>query len=471
MPFVGTWHCRVLSIILMLLFLLPTFPSSAQETPFYESTPCRFESPPYASVECGDFHTEDGQRLHVAIFRTSHPNPAPDPIVYLEGGPGFSPLSAVPYVFDDVYAPLLLRRDLIIFDQRGTGFSEPALHCPEIENGGAEGIFACHDRLLAEGIDLTRYTSAASAADVETLRQVLGYEQWNIYSTSYGTRLALTVMRDYPAGIRSVILDSTYPLQVDLYGEFPANVTRALQVLFENCAADSLCSTNYPDLETVFYEQVRQLNDSPAEVTLTHRNQSFKAWIDGYRLVNTIFSALYDSRLIPDLPRRIYASQVGDYETLFGLQSPESAISFSAGLYYALQCNEEVPFSQYPAADYPDIEVFFNRNAVFGKPMFRICDLWQSAEPELVENEAVVSDIPTLILAGEYDPITPPDWGRLAAETLSQSYFYEFRGLGHSVFASDECPMIMTLTFLDDPTTSPNPACMESMLPAHFTLP
>ncbi|MBZ0310040.1 MAG: hypothetical protein K8I82_28525, partial [Anaerolineae bacterium] len=76
--FVGT-HCRVPAIITILLFLLPVSPASAQEIPFYESIPCRFESPPYARVECGDLYTADGQRLHVAIFRTSHPNPAPDP--------------------------------------------------------------------------------------------------------------------------------------------------------------------------------------------------------------------------------------------------------------------------------------------------------------------------------------------------------------------------------------------------------
>lgn len=442
--------------------------SAAQTAPRYEAAPCRFEIPAYVKVDCGYLHTADGQHLHVAIFHTSHPNPAPDPIVYLEGGPGFSPLAAVPVVFDDVYAPLLLRRDLIIFDQRGTGYSEPVLNCPEID-GGATGIFDCYDRLIAEGIDLTQYTSAASAADVDALRQTLGYAQWNIYSTSYGTRLALTVMRDFPDGIRSVVLDSAYPLQVDLYGEFPANVNRALQVLFENCAADRLCSQHYPDLPSVFYEQVRQLTESPALVTLTHQNRSFEVRVDGYRVINTIFGALYDPHLIPDLPRRIYAGQVGDYETLFGLQAPESAVGFSAGLYYAMQCNEEVPFSSredYP--EYPEIEVFFNRNAVFGRPMFTICDYWQSITPAAVENEPVHSDLPTLILAGEYDPITPPQWGLLASQTLSQSYFYEFRGLGHSVFASDECPMIMTLDFLNDPFTPPNAACMDIMPPTRF---
>src|SRR6185503_15624183 len=100
---------------------------------------------------------------------------------------------------------------------------------------------------LNKGVDPASATSAENAADVNDLRLALGYDQWNLYGVSYGTRLALTVVRDYPQSVRSVILDSVYPLQVNLYTDLPENFDRALKVLFETCAADADCSSTYPD--------------------------------------------------------------------------------------------------------------------------------------------------------------------------------------------------------------------------------
>jgi pimeloyl-ACP methyl ester carboxylesterase len=106
----------------------------------------------------------------------------------------------------------------------------------------------CHDRLIAEGVDLSAYNSSTSAADVNDLRLVLGYNQLNLYAVSYGTRLALTILRDDPQAIRSAVLDSAYPLEVNLYTSLAANAERSFNVLFDRCAADSACNLSYPDL-------------------------------------------------------------------------------------------------------------------------------------------------------------------------------------------------------------------------------
>jgi pimeloyl-ACP methyl ester carboxylesterase len=172
-------------------------------------------------------------QLAVAIIPTRSPTPAPDPVVYLAGGPGSAALSGAPRLAR-AWAPFLANRDLIVFDQRGTGFSRPALRCPESERSSdaelgrvlsadesvraeVAALQRCHARLVREGVHLGAYTSAASAHDLEDLRVALGYGRWNLLGISYGTRLALTAMRDTPQSIRSVILDSTYPLQVNLY--------------------------------------------------------------------------------------------------------------------------------------------------------------------------------------------------------------------------------------------------------------
>jgi pimeloyl-ACP methyl ester carboxylesterase len=117
---------------------------------------------------------------------------------------------------------VLAQRDLVLFDQRGTGYSQPRLDCPErsavtpalldgslsaeqAQGAIVEAFRRCRERLLAQGIDLSAYNSAASAADLNDLRLALGYEKLNLYAVSYGTRLALTLMRDYPQAVRSAV--------------------------------------------------------------------------------------------------------------------------------------------------------------------------------------------------------------------------------------------------------------------------
>src|SRR5262249_11696499 len=157
------------------------------------------------------------------------------------------------YLFDQGLSAVLAHRDFIFFDQRGTGYSQPELTCPERDAlaptllAGAlsdeqstqaivDAFQRCRDRLGVQGVDLAAYNSAASAADVNDLRLALGYSQLNLYGDSYGTRLALTVMRDFPQAVRSVVLDSTYPLEVNLYTALAPNAERAFNALFDACS-------------------------------------------------------------------------------------------------------------------------------------------------------------------------------------------------------------------------------------------
>lgn len=179
-------------------------------------------------------------RLAVAIFHPVGGARAADPVIYLSGGPGGSAQKAIQYSWDEEFAPLveMTRRDLIIFDQRGVGVSRPALVCPMVENKSLElmkydprtfpqttsdiseqmlsSFLECRDQ-LSQTANLGSYHSTFSAADVHDLRNALGYQQVNLWGISYGTRLGLEVMRLYPEGIRSVVLDSVYPPDVDLY--------------------------------------------------------------------------------------------------------------------------------------------------------------------------------------------------------------------------------------------------------------
>jgi pimeloyl-ACP methyl ester carboxylesterase len=155
-------------------------------------------------------------RLAIAIFKSASAHPKPDPVVYLQGGPGGPLVDALgPSFTSNSLAAWPGDRDLILLDQRGTGNSQPSLACPELTTMAharfVEAMRACHDRLVREGINLNDYTTLQSTGDVHDLVQALGYRQANLYSISYGTRLALTVMRLSPSDVRSVVLDSVFP--------------------------------------------------------------------------------------------------------------------------------------------------------------------------------------------------------------------------------------------------------------------
>ena len=475
---------------------LPT-PSStpvpkADSRAVFEPADCRFRIALGRKIECGfltvpeDRNAPSGKtiRLHVATFGSESDDPAPDPIVYLAGGPGEKSLEAVWIVFELAFSPFLKDRDFIMFDQRGAGFSEPSLDCPEIlemkdstigdhlslEQKAMlemEATFECRDRLVREGVNLAAYTSAENAADLDDLRQALGYSEWNLFGVSYGTKLALTAMRDFPVGIRSVILDSAYPLEVNLFESLPANLRRAFTVLFDGCAADASCNTAYPDLEDVFFGVVEQLNANPVTNKIKNplTGESFDKLTDGHGLIDFLFQSLYATSIIPRLPKIIYEVRDGKFDTLAQLQGVFKVNDelFSDGMHLSVRCGEEVPFNTeegFRAAReaYPRLRDYFS-----AVPIFTICESWGAGPAALIENEPVNSDIPTLVLAGEYDPITPPAWGRLAAESLTNSFYFEFPGVGHGASISGECPLGVALAFLDNPTREPDASCIAEM--------
>ena len=474
-------------------------PAPAYE-PEFESASCEFETPEGRDVTCGYLIVPENRsqpektiRLHVAIFASESSSSAPDPVVYLDGGPGGDALETVPFTFEDNFGPLLADRDVIIFDQRGTGYSEPSLACPEVIEADLDIIDevlpvdeeidialaaseACFDRLTADGVNLTAYNSVENAADVNDLRIALGYDEWNLYGISYGTKLAMTTMRDHPEGIRSVVLDSPYPLPVSLTEDFPENAARAFDVFFAGCAADAACNEVYPDLETVFYNLTAVLNEEPALVSASNffTGDEYEVAVDGSVLMSVLFQGLYSSEIIPILPQMITDAGAGDTQLLGLLLSNNltNQAFFSIGMYSSVQCHEEIGFDtladvEAEIAQYPQIADLLEGPEYD----FLLCDLWDSGTADSLENEAVSSDIPTLIQAGEYDPITPPSWGVLAAETLSNSYFFEYPGVGHGASISGECPQAMTMAFLNDPTSEPDSGCISGMGGPEFSVP
>lgn len=451
--------------------------------PVFEDRPCPdLENIP-DNTDCGvlivpENRTRAGSpmiELAVAVLRVPGGAPNPEPIIILTGGPGQDAVSFVD-AFALEYYP---GHDIIYIDQRGTGRSLPSLNCPEVEDGEEDGERACRERLVAEGIDLTAYNTPHNAADINDLRFALGYDQAILFGTSYGTRLGLAVMQYYPDGVRSAILDSVYPPNLDVGREDPLANYGAVQLLIEKCGADAACNGAYPNLGTVLEDAIVQLNEDP------------EAPIWGDDLLSTIVQAMYVNDLIPYLPRMIYdaseydtelfdqvagaagSSQVPRSGTLW--QADEPDYSDSEGMFTSVVCNDDYAFSDFDAAaaDLQDEipEPYYSSLVNSIQNVFDTCAYWGAGISPASEDEPVESDVPALLLTGEYDPTTPPSWAYTAAETLTTAWVVEFPAYGHSVASYGECPDQVIRSFLRDPFSQPDTSCVATLPPVDWILP
>lgn len=497
---------RITVVIALLMFAActsgkstsqPSTSTAPQYTPVFVKGPCKSDVPVDARVECGTLTVpEDRSKptgrqvvMPVAIVHTADPNPAADPVVYLEGGPGFPALARVGQFLRKGQAG---NRDVILLDQRGTGDSNPKLDCPEIKEatatifGAADSFDAeskvlrdafrvCLDRIRATGVDLHQYNTTEVAHDVADLRVAMGINEWNLFGVSYGTTVALVTMRDHPRGIRSAVLDSVIPTDDPANAdEAIAGFERATDVLFEGCAKDARCHAAFPSLEADVGEAVRSLDANPYHGTIqnTALNRQTPIAITGSDAQAGLYVALYETDLIPQLPfviSQLKSSAAGAIIDELARQGISFASTAATAQAAAVLCYDRGAFlhdddGKRILKEHP------NDGTILLLTALTCSDVDVAAAPPGF-NDPVRSDIPTLVLAGEYDPVTPPDQSRHASESLSHSTFVLFPGMGHSeVFASPECPEIIFRAFLADPLANVDTSCIASMGPPNWNV-
>src|SRR5579859_1210151 len=454
------------------------------------------------NVRCGSLSLPEDRsnpasgkiRLAVAIFKTPSATAAPDPVIFLQGGPGGRIIQDVAQAIVSGQMSLTSQfgnHDLILVDQRGTGYSTPSLQCPEVVqlqfqiNGNLtpqqqiaaqnQALATCHSRLVSQGINLSAYTTYNDANDISDLITALGYAQVDLYSVSYGTRLALEMMRSFPQHLRSVVLDSTVPPQIHLLANIPVATARVFNTLFAGCAAEPTCAASYPDLQSVFYGLVPQLNTHPVtfQTTDATTDKGYTVVFHGDDLVNLLFSSFYVTQAIPLLPKLIYQVKAGNYQVaalLWGAIMFDNSVSY--GDYYSVECAEDVNTEtlaqvatagqSYPAAIRAD-QVLNLQSEI---PQ---CQNWHVATAPASESAPVTSSIPTLVMESEYDPITPPANGDLVAQGLSKSYKVLFPGVGHGAFIFNACPDDVAISFWSVPTRQPDEACVANMGEPQFS--
>lgn len=452
--------------------------------PRFETSDCPVPIPKGENVKCGYLIVSESRkikndktiRLPIIILKSENPNPNPDPILRTFGGPGVSSLGLVG---SRAASPWLKERDLIIFEQRGTKYAQPALECPEVNDArinsvkkqlGAEAArkneiqaaSVCYDRLVKQGINLAAYNSAESAADIGDLRRVLKLEKINLWGLSYSSRLMLNVMRDYPNGIRSVVLESSLPPEVN-YDEVGVDgIVRALNQVFKSCRLDAECARVFPKVENEFYETVAKLNREPiyASVKDEKTGETNEIKLDGNDFVTWIADHLLsDAFAISDIPTVVHQTFKGNYDIFKRYANAKIIAGDGLGMRYSVWCGEEIPFEdarkiKAQSSVYPNLKGY----EVMSLP--DICSVWKVPAAKPVENKPVRSDIPTMVLTAEYDAYTPPAWGQLIANNLSKSFLFEVPWVGHGPTFSTPCAGEMIAKFFDNPKSAPNSECL-----------
>jgi pimeloyl-ACP methyl ester carboxylesterase len=484
--------------------------ATAQATPSFAQAPCPTPETPIPALRtarCGfltvpaNRSEPDGRtlRLRVAIAPARSANPAPDPVVYLTGGPGGSAIGAMQNM---VNAGANRDRDLIVLEQRGTLYSEPSLTCPVIDRWNSsvirlrydarstgrkqtEATAKCRAGVVAKGANPADYNTTENAADFADLRRALGIAQWNVIGASYGTDLALTYMREHPEGIRSVTIDSVVPPHLASAGLAWTSAGAGMRNMFRACAAQPRCRSRYPRPGRVFDRIVRQLEADPvtarAKPALIPGDRPepgakpSKVVLDGGAFANYIIN-ITGAGFGAKVPRLLYQFARGNRRPVLASQAATGALhagELSYGLQYGVICSEWIPYET-PAGVLRKGRRAFPRfpTSVLAQPpqfpwRFMDCPIWDVPKAPAAQREITRSDIPTLVLAGSFDSLTSAANARIAASTLTNSRFVVIPGAGHVVLNTSKCAGRVFVSFLSRPT-APDSGCVSRLRTPRF---
>lgn len=435
--------------------------------------------------------------LAVVRIRSTGKRPAGDPLFVEQGGPGDSTIGvivdwAVP-ALPELQA-VLKSRDLVFVEERGTRYSRPFLSCPEYDARNiavAKGELAytdpgwfrtCQQRFEAQGINLNAFNTRENAADVYFVAETLGYPAFNYYGVSYGTLLGQYVIAQadkHTAKLRSVILDGVVRPDIDFNLAGGHTVSYALRNVFHACAQDQRCSQAYPGLEQKFLAIVDQLNQKPVPVTLATpiSRQAVVTQLDGNAFVTALLPLLarpYSGNTDrgTSIPRYIHAASQGNFDWVADSLSAdlESSDGSAKGMYHSVLCVRARSVRATPSEamppPYPQLIGWGIRE---GEAVAKVCSILQAdlKPPFVYENP----EIPTLVLNGTYDPVTPQPYGEAVARNLKTAHVYTFPGLGHGSFfpppgmPATDCVIQIATDFLATPGEAPNSSCLAQVKP------
>jgi pimeloyl-ACP methyl ester carboxylesterase len=454
-----------------------------QPAPFpanFLAAPCLDrEKGPGLTIACGTIALPEDEThpglgnitLRVARISADRATSTGAPVVYLDGGPGGSSIANAIYygawTAGSGLKALLAERELIAIDLRGTGGSTPALTCdgvdiktlgpgePAADEFSAAAISACRMSLASAGVTLANYGTAAAAHDVSSIVAALKLTKFDLVGVSYGARVALELLRSAPPGLNAVVLDSLIPPEANAITQEGVALARAYDLVLAACARDAACAAEAPDVQSALPEIVARLDQMPADVN-THGGA---VTLNGRSFLEALRGALRDGDRLGYVPRQLQAARGGDYGFFAAvLGAPHG--QGSVGVNLSVMCGEEFPadgaaaIEAAAAAVPPPLA-----HGLAGRFYAHACPLWAPGKPSPTLHQPVTTKQPMLLLAGELDPLVPPNGSSQAAMAASAAHVAEVVGAGHAMLHGT-CVGVMTMAYLNQGTVPPErPAC------------
>lgn len=407
--------------------------------------------------------------LRVVVVPAVRPDPRPDPVYFLAGGPGQAATEVIGGVLPGL-SRVQRHRDLVFVDIRGTGASAPMDCPPPAEGAGLAALFA--DTPAAADVDAClaalphpprHFTTERVVADLERVADALGHPRVNLVGASYGTRLGLSWMRRHPERIRAAVLDGVAPPTVPLFLTFARDAQAALDHWLADCAGDPACAAAAPDPRA---DLAAAFARAEAPVTLRHPRTGAEETLtlgrDG--LAGALRTVLYLPVLAAHLPVTLHAAAEGDPAALVAMTvalGDGAAESTSTGLLLSVVCAEDLPRVDRAAAAAQAEGTFLGPGLV--EAMADLCARWPAGAPAPDHAEPVRADTPVLLLSGERDPVTPPRLAEEAARTLPRAVSVTVPGAGHGTLSLGCVPrLVEAFVAAADPAVV-DPACVAGM--------
>ncbi len=420
------------------------------------------------------------EKINLFIVRipARRPPPTPlSPLLFIAGGPGQAASESFLFA-DQIYSALAKSHDFYLIDQRGTGQSHPLI-CQDAQ-AEADYLTEEYDDLKIRQAeqrclqqmtgDVAYYTTDNTISDFEVVREALQISQWNLLGVSYGTRVATQYIRRHPNKVRTAVLDSVVPPDHVLGLEIEQRSQESLDKLIERCEEDNACHEAMPHLRQEIKSLFVRLHAQPIEIRYedftTGELQHMTFSIGHLRLLIRLY--LYNSHSAALLPPMLHNAEAQNNFSALAravknlLQS--SLKNLAPGLHNSIMCSEEVPFFPQQTST-PQSEISSYLGGHFIDSMRSICSVWPVDEPPEDLKAPFVSDIPTLLISGEFDPITPPSYAVHTQQFFSNSQHFMLRGQAHSTSSVGCMPYLIEKFVSAGSSKNLNADCLSRVSP------
>jgi pimeloyl-ACP methyl ester carboxylesterase len=460
----------------LLFVALPAIPAPAAGALVLHD--CRLEHPAGLSsvaARCGRLAVPEDPgapagrslSLAVAVVPALDRAHALEPLFIVAGGPGQA-ASGFYAGYAAAFGRILRRHDLVLVDQRGTGDSG-RLDCPmppdmEVSTPPSERLQALSAACRAALPGRPRYyTTSVAVRDLDAVRAALGAPRISLYGVSYGTRVVEHYVRRHGANVRAVVLDGAVPPDASPEPRVPDNAVRALALNFARCRADAACGKAFGDPAATFEALRRELAARPQLLHLADPSSGTPRELrfDATALGGTVRLASYSTASALLLPYLVDRAAHGDYAPLAAqllMYGAHLDTQLAYGMNLAVSCTEDLP--QVVAADRTRAAAGFLGTAAFDQ-LAALCSGWPAGLVDADLYAPLHSSVPALVLSGELDPVTPPEFGARAAAAFAEHRHVVVRGQAHGQLAVGCAPRVVAAFLETGATRGLDTSCLE----------